>query len=510
MSASDALGCLPDGTVPGTWEVGGGHSRTYWVDQGSPAASDSGDGSAASPFLTIGRAARLAKAGERVLVRAGIYREEVHPQTGGDGPEAMVTYEAEPGHRVVIRGSCILPSRWKRASHPAASGRDGTWMIRLPESDFGEHNPFQLLNLDTSGPDNWQSVNSTPRSTADTRRRGLLFQDGARLEQRSSHEELLGQDSGYWVDDDGWTVHLRTLDGADPNQVTIEATTRKQAFAPEQPVSYLRLTGFVFDQVGNGFSYPVEAAVSPMGGHHWLIEDNLISQVNSDGINIGSHQWSWGGDLESPAGHHCIVRRNTLADCGVSGIKGLTPAHALISENVFDHVGWQSVELGYDNGGLKLLVCNGVLVRRNLFRHMVAAPGIWLDWDDDNCRVTENTLLDSHCPGGAVFMEATEKENWVDHNVIWNIEGNGVYLQDADAVTIFDNLIGRCTDAAVHGRVCTDRQLHGRPVTCRHNRVHSNVFVENHATVVFTDPDNISVDNVVLESKTEAPRQIQS
>jgi alpha-N-arabinofuranosidase len=471
------------------------------VDQGSPEASDAGAGTADRPFLTIGRAAALAAAGERILVRAGIYREEVRPASGGAGPQEMVTYEAEPGHKVVIRGSCVLPSAWEPSSKQASPSHLRVWSLRLPEPYFSDYNPFGRLNLDTSGPDNWQSINPVPRSAADTRRRGLLFQDGVRMKQVSSHKELLRESSGYWVEKDGWTIHLRTLDGVDPNDVTIEATNRKQAFAPLEPgVSYLRLKGFVIEHIGNGFSYPVEAAVSPMGGHHWIIEDNLIRQVNSDAISIGSHLWFWGGDRDSRAGHDCVVRGNTMADCGVSGIKGLTPANAVISGNVFDHVGWQGVELGYDNGALKLLVCSNVLVRGNLIRRMVAAPGIWLDWDDDNCRVTENTVLDSHCPGGAVFLEASDKANWVDHNVIWNIDGNGVYLQDADGVTIFDNLIGCCTDAAVHGRVATKRKLNGRRVTCRRNRVYSNVFVENHAMVFFTDADNSSDHNIVLNS----------
>jgi hypothetical protein len=196
-------------------------------------------------------------------------------------------------------------------------------------------------------------------------------------------------------------------------------------------------------------------------------------------------------------GWDCIVRRNTIADCGVSGIKGLTPVNAIIEDNVIHHIGWQDVELGYDNGGMKLLVCRNTMVRRNLIRDAVAAPGMWLDWDNVNCRVSQNVVMDVRSAAGGVFIEASQQTNWVDHNVIWNIEGNGVYQHDSDELRVFNNLIGRCTAAAVHMRICTDRKLNGRVVTCKRNEVRDNVMIDNESIIFFIDPENNSDHNVV-------------
>ena len=109
---------LPDGTRLAVWETPAKHSRTYYVDQNHPQASDSGEGTEQRPFRTINRAAQVVKAGERVFVKAGIYREEVQPLHGGEGPDKMVTFEAEPGHKVSIRGSCVLPRTWERSTKP--------------------------------------------------------------------------------------------------------------------------------------------------------------------------------------------------------------------------------------------------------------------------------------------------------------------------------------------------------------------------------------------------------
>lgn len=500
----DASLTLPDGTAPASWEKPAGYSRTYVVDQHNPDASDSGEGTPEHPFRTISRAAEVVAAGERVLVRAGIYREAVQPRHGGDGPERMVTFEAAPGQAVIIRGSCILPRAWQRSAKSPASGPTVIWTLRLPEADFAAYNPFSLANLDERDghAHPWEPAGASARAAAYTRKRGLLFQDGRRLEQVSRYEDLAAAEGSYWVEAGGRALCMHPLGGADPNAALMEATNRRQCFAPAQPgVSYLRLKGFIIEQVGDAFSYPVEAAVSPMGGHHWIIEDNVIRQVNADGINIGGYVWVWGGDRASNCGWDCIVRRNTISDCGVSAIKGLTPVSCVIADNIIERIAWQGVESGYDNGGMKLLVCRNTMVRHNLIRDVVGGPAVWLDWDNVNCRVTRNVVMDVQSAGGGIFIEASQQTNWVDHNVIWNIKGNGVYQHDTDELVVFNNLIGHCTDAAVRMQVCTTRKLNGRAVTCKQNQVRDNVLVDNTSLLFLSDPDNSSDHNVISDSR---------
>lgn len=83
-------------------EAAGG--RIYWVNQADPAAADANPGDKARPFKTISAAARLAKAGDTVVVRAGVYRERVSPAFGGEEGKPVV-YMAAPGEQVVVRGS---------------------------------------------------------------------------------------------------------------------------------------------------------------------------------------------------------------------------------------------------------------------------------------------------------------------------------------------------------------------------------------------------------------------
>ena len=59
------------------------------------AAKTNGAGSAADPFLTIGQAAAIARAGDEVVVHAGTYRESVDPRFGGESATNRIVYRAD-------------------------------------------------------------------------------------------------------------------------------------------------------------------------------------------------------------------------------------------------------------------------------------------------------------------------------------------------------------------------------------------------------------------------------
>ena len=105
---------MPDGIAFEFWENTTKYSHTYYVDKNHPRASDTNSGSSDAPFLTINRAAQVVKSGERILIKSGVYREKVIPINSGSGPDRMISYEASPGARVIIKGSKILEKEWTR------------------------------------------------------------------------------------------------------------------------------------------------------------------------------------------------------------------------------------------------------------------------------------------------------------------------------------------------------------------------------------------------------------
>ena len=79
-------------------------ARIIVVDKQKAGANDANTGTFAQPLKTIQAAANLAQAGDTILVKAGIYREEVKPPRGGT-KDKPITYLAAPGEEVSIRGS---------------------------------------------------------------------------------------------------------------------------------------------------------------------------------------------------------------------------------------------------------------------------------------------------------------------------------------------------------------------------------------------------------------------
>src|SRR4051812_29214194 len=89
-------------------------AATYTV---SPNGHDTGPGTAASPFRTIDEAARVAGPGDRVVVKAGIYRETISLRRSGT-ESAPITFKAEPAGSVIVTGADEVTG-WQRVSGSA-------------------------------------------------------------------------------------------------------------------------------------------------------------------------------------------------------------------------------------------------------------------------------------------------------------------------------------------------------------------------------------------------------
>ena len=98
---------------------------------------DHNKGSKESPFLTIQRAADIADAGDRIIVREGTYREWVKPVNGGISEDRRIVYEAAENEKVIIKGSEVVKG-W-------VEDTDNVWRAEIDGSVFGDFNPFASL-----------------------------------------------------------------------------------------------------------------------------------------------------------------------------------------------------------------------------------------------------------------------------------------------------------------------------------------------------------------------------
>lgn len=103
----------------------------------SKSGSDTNVGSQARPFLTISKAADIAQPGDVVTVSEGVYRERINPPRGGTSDQRRIVYQAAAGADVTIKGSEVA-SGWEKVE-------DNTYKLTLPNSFFGEFNPYDDL-----------------------------------------------------------------------------------------------------------------------------------------------------------------------------------------------------------------------------------------------------------------------------------------------------------------------------------------------------------------------------
>lgn len=119
---SPAIGAGRDGVTLGALE----YPNVYYVDPRHPAATNEpGWGYPAVPLSSLAGACAVAKAGETIVLRGGVYRETLRPLCDG------VTFRAMNGEKVTISGADLIEN-WTRAV-------DGTWSAPL------ESEPKKLL-----------------------------------------------------------------------------------------------------------------------------------------------------------------------------------------------------------------------------------------------------------------------------------------------------------------------------------------------------------------------------
>ena len=511
---------LPDGREFISWERPLQFDKTYYVDNRSPRAADSNPGTRELPFLTINKAARVLQSGERVDIMAGVYRERIDPAYGGSGPDKIISYEAAPGAKVVVKGSRLVKDGWApsvsyRLVLPSSDrAKIKIYERRLEDLDFQGYNPFGMVSIMHN------RIYLKPKPEELWRhlaRRGMVFADGIRLAQVENYQDLAAKDGAFWCEHDGLTIHVRLPGDADPVQREVELAIQEQVFAPRtKGLSYIRIKGISFEHGANGFPGPQRGMVSLSRGHHWIIEDCELRCANGVALDIGAQDW----DMVPPESiGHAIIRRNHLDDVGVCGIAGVGIQNTLIESNLIEHVGYQDVELAWETGGIKLHLSKNCLLRANVIRHTIHAEAIWLDYENTNTRITGNVMGDNlETLRGGIYLEASHDPNMIDNNIIWKATegagggsynmpahgGWGITIDGSDETVIAHNLIGLTQDAAIKFRNIEGRVVSGRGGTARRNRVLNNIFYRCGKAIDFSNQDNTADGNLYTKDWGEA------
>lgn len=540
MASAVAFGdnsTMPDGTQFPVWEKPLHFTRTYYVDGQGKNADDNGPGTKEHPFRTINHAAQVLQPGERVVIAEGVYREEIRPARGGTGPDAMISYEAAPGAKVVVKGSAVVtgwhPSEgWNFGVDPETHKPVKAWELKLTPEMFPDgYNPFEVDNV--LGDKTWLRYAEDNMITY-FRRRGMVFVDGHPLEPVQTARELAGpsprsmnyftkvfwtplfkefqpEAGKVWIEMNGLTLHIRLANDDDPAKHTIEITTREQLFAPASRYQgYIRVKGITFMHAGNGFPVPQRGMVSANRGNHFIFEDNTFEWANSVGLDIGNEDWA-AARPPQPVGDD-VVRHNVFRYCGIEGLGGTGgPQNTLVEKNLFEWIGWQDAAMMSESAGTKMHVAHNLLFRNNVVRHIRHANGLWLDIGNANDRITGNVFAD--IPGNvnphAVHIEGSDALNQIDNNIFDHLTG-GILIRDTNNVIIAYNLFVDCAEVCVDtvSGINGPRPIMGHTNDVHNLMVHDNVFFKmGRSAIEFNNGKNDADGNVYGTS--DNPRFMQ-
>ncbi|GHT22741.1 hypothetical protein FACS189430_04960 [Bacteroidia bacterium] len=397
--------------------------------------NDANVGSEAAPFKTINKAAQAAYAGDVITVHAGVYREWVNPPRGGENDDNRIVYRAAPGERVDIKGSELV-ANWQK--------ENGIWKIVLPNSFFGDYNPYKDLVYG-----DW----------FDSRRRihhtGEVFLNGKSLYEKETLDKVLHpvanagiRDSTgstytwYCESDDQQTTIWANFHKFNPNKEQVEISVRRTCFYPEKPgVNYLTIHGFHISQAATQWAAPTAEQVGMIATHWnkgWIIENNVISNSKCSGITLGKERATghnvWLSDNRIDGSQHYIevtfrtlrngwnkeqigshiVRNNEIFACEQTGICGSMGAAFSLIENNYIHDIWTKRQFdGAEIGGIKFHAAIDVQIRNNRIQY--TCIGIFLDWMAQGARVSRNLLHENDLYD--IFLEVNHGPCLVDNNI---------------------------------------------------------------------------------------------
>ncbi len=411
--------------------------------------NDKADGSKATPFRTINRAARIAVAGDTVKVFGGTYREWVDPQNGGTSDHNRIVYEAVEGERPIIKGSEIVTD-WQKV--------EGTvWKKELPNSMFGDWNPFALevegdwlVTPVQDYPVHLGDVYINSMSMFEAKSMEDLYDNTPRLtccqnSWRVEEELILHPErtvyKWYAVVADDTTTVFCNFQSYDPNAELIEINVRPCCFYPKATgINYITLRGFEIAQAGCPWTPPTSNQIGMVGPHWskgWIIENNDIHDAKCSAISLGKEastghnlftkfgrksghrhqleavflavQKGWSRDT---IGSH-IVRNNEIHDCGQNGIVGhLGCIFSRVEHNHIYNIGIKHEFWGHEMGGIKFHGAIDAIICGNNIHNCTL--GTWLDWQAQGCRVTANIY---HANNRDIMVEVTHGPYLIDHNV---------------------------------------------------------------------------------------------
>lgn len=348
-------------------------AATYFVDQGNPDANDQNAGAAARPWKTIGRAVAEVHAGDRVIIRSGVYREGVTIKTSGTSDKPII-FEADAHSRVVITGADLL-TQWTKES----------------DSTFSTPWPFVFVG--------WNPLHAHPDDSYHRLigRCEQVFEMGYPLRQVLDRKEMAR--GTFFVDLDAKRLYVRTAE--DRNLLThgapVEASSRQNMW--DCRGDYVITRGLRFRYAANA----AQQGAAAFSGQHDTVENCIFEKTNGAGATFTAPDIVLRG---------CIFRDNGQLGFGAGHAHRLLMSDCIITNN-----NTKGFNRDWEAGGDKIVLSRDVIIERCQF---IAnrGHGIWFDIGNESATVRNCLIADNE--DGGIFDEISYGLRATDNVIIGN------------------------------------------------------------------------------------------
>jgi parallel beta-helix repeat protein len=454
-------------------------AQTYWVDGANPAAADSNPGTEVAPWKTLAHAGKttVLKPGDAVLVKSAVYREHMDITVSGE-PNNPITFAASPGGRVLIKGSEIVKTPWKRLADPTdakASVVDKhTWKVTLGDKFFADPR-FQGAYDDKSK--RWVSQ----VFYQDNQPLRMIGPDRNYKNDRRYNIEQIGNTradlipGSFFFDPIDQTLYLDIA--GEPGWYCIEVGVRGFALTATK----------VHDVIIRG----LEMRHNRQPGGQW----SLCALYECDRVSLEDCKIFWADftGLSLYKCRSCTVRRCELSHHGASGLAGSLNQDCLIDgcKLLFNNYRHFEGDWGVAAGaklipGNKRITLHGCEAAYNDM-----AEGIWFDTDNEDIRILDNVA--HHNGDCGIMFEANRGGGVIAGNLIYANTRRGIYVSGSQKTWVVNNTVV----ANDQGVVVAAR---GKDEPPKDDHIVNNLFINNYTTA-----DTITRGaDVILESPADA------
>jgi hypothetical protein len=451
--------------------------------------NDANAGTAAAPFLTIGKAAKTAVAGDVILIHEGTYREYVNPSVGGTSDAARITYKAAPSERVFVKGSEVI-NNWTFS--------DSTWKVTLPITYFKGYNPYVL------------NVNGDFQNYGKWHHRGDVYLNNGVLNELQTLAQVKIEKYTWHTTSTATETTIYANFGTDnPNTQLTEINVRELIFfSMNNAVDYITLDSLHFLHAAPNWQAPNEGpadparldqvgAVGSLMGKGWAIQNCEIMYSKTAGIMFGESADAQNTFQDIDAFGDHTIKNNLIHRCGqygIAGEKGLT--RCTISGNRIEDINYRNEFGGYEPAGIKVWNSVDVLIENNLIRNCIATQSgdsqaycIWIDFANQGTRITRNVLIGGPMTTTVMFLEANFGPSLVDNNIIIESPGKSIFVASQGSIFAHNLFLNNGfyyhvqTFAGGDARPAYSFLKHtmvntnsGKRVYVKHNKMFNNIF----------------------------------